>query len=263
MYKKILAGALTGALLTSAVMAADIQVNGSTISQARIDAVMQMMSAQAQAQGQQVDPRMKDMVRDQLITAEVLSQEAVRKGLDKQAAVQAQLQNAQTMTLANQLIAQFQRSAAVSDSDIQAAYDKLKSVTPAKKSYHAQHILVRSQAEANALLDALRKGKPFDQLAREKSIDTGSKANGGDLGWSDASNFVGPFGDALAKLAKGQITASPIHTQFGWHIIKLDDVRTESFPPLASLRAQLQQHLLSDRINKYIGDLRSKAKIVQ
>jgi peptidyl-prolyl cis-trans isomerase C len=263
MYKKIIVGLLSGAFLTSSALASGVQVNGTPISQARIDAVMQIMTAQAQQQGQAVDPRMKDMVRDQLITAEVLSQEAIRKGLNKQPAVEAQLQNAQAMTLANQLISEFQRTSPVTNADILAAYNQIKAATPVKKSYHAQHILVATAAQANAILDALRKGKPFDQLAREQSIDTGSKANGGDLGWSDASNFVGPFGDALAKLAKGQISATPVHTQFGWHIIKLDDVRTEAFPPLASLRQQLQQRLASDRINKYIGDLRAKAKIVQ
>ena len=261
MYKKLLAGVLASALFSGAALAADIQVNGTPISQARIDAVMQMMAAQAQ--GQPVDPRMKDMVRDQLVTAEVLRQEAVRKGLDKSPEVIAELQNMQAMTLANRLVKDFQHTTPVSDSDVKAEYDKLKAVTPAKKSYHAQHILVATEAEANAVLAALRKGKPFAQLAREKSIDTGSKANGGDLGWSDASNFVGPFGDAMTKLSKGQISAKPVQTQYGWHIIKLDDVRTESFPPLATLHAQLAQRILSERLDRYIGELKAKAKIQQ
>jgi len=263
MYKKLLVGVLASAFLSSTVLAGDLKVNGTPISQARIDAVMQMMAAQAQSQGQQVDPRMPEMVRDQLITAEVLSQEAVRKGLDKQPDVQAQLANMRVMALSNQLIKDFERTSPVSDAEIQAAYDEIKAATPAKKSYHAQHILVATEAQANAVLDALRKGKPFDQLARAKSLDTGSKANGGDLGWSDASNFVGPFGDALSKLAKGQITAKAVHTQYGWHIIKLDDVRTEAFPALATLRAQLQQHILSGRIDKYISELKAKAQIQQ
>lgn len=263
MYKKLLAGALVASLLSGAALAAEIQVNGTPISQARIDAVMQMMAAQAQAQGQPVDPRMKDMVRDQLVTAEVLRQEAVRKGLDKAPEVIAELQNMQAMTLANRLVKEYQRTTPVSDSDIKAEYDQLKAATPAKKSYHAQHILVASEAQANAILSALRKGKSFDQLAREKSIDTGSKASGGDLGWADASNFVGPFGEALTKLSKGQISAKPVQTQYGWHIIKLDDVRTETFPPLANLRPQLAQRILSQRLDRYISELKAKAKIQQ
>jgi peptidyl-prolyl cis-trans isomerase C len=263
MQKKRIIAVLAAALLSTSVVAADITVNGSPISQARVDAVMQMMTAQAQTQGQQMDPRMGQMVKDQLITAEILRQEAVRKGLDKTPDVRAELDNMEAMTLANQLIKEYQRTSPVSDADIRAEYDKLKASTPAKKSYHAQHILVATEAQADAVLNALRKGKPFAQLAKEKSLDTGSKATGGDLGWNDASNFVGPFGDELTKLAKGQISPKPVHTQFGWHIIKLDDVRTEPFPPLDNLRAQLAQHIMSDRIDKYVGDLKAKAKITQ
>ncbi|TDR72980.1 peptidylprolyl isomerase [Paludibacterium purpuratum] len=263
MKKTLIAGALACVFAASAVLAADIQVNGSQISQARVDAVTKMMSAQAQAQGQQADPRLPEMVKQQLITAEVLRQEAVRKGIDKQPDVRAEIENAEAMTLANQLIKQFVATTPVTDSDIKAAYDKLKAATPPKKSYHAQHILVKTEAEANAVLVALKKGKPFAALAKEKSIDPGSKGNGGDLGWNDAESFVGPFGDAMTKLAKGQISSKPVQTQYGWHIIKLDDVRTEAFPQMDALRPQLEQQLQSQRIQQYIADLKAKAKIQQ
>lgn len=261
MKKTLIAGALACALLSGAALAGEIVVNGTPISQARIDAVMQAMNAQAQAQGQQADPRLPEMVREQMITAEILRQEAVRKGIDKQPDVRAELENAQAMTLANHLIKNFVSSTPVSESDVRAEYDKLKAATPPKKTYHAQHILVKTQAEANAILAALKKGKPFAQLAREKSIDPGSKANGGDLGWNDAATFVGPFGDALTQLAKGQISSKPVQTQYGWHIIKLDDVRTEAFPTFDALRPQIEQHMQSQRIEQYIGELKAKAKI--
>jgi peptidyl-prolyl cis-trans isomerase C len=263
MKKTLIAGALACAMLSGAALAGDIAVNGTPISQARIDAVMQAMSAQAQSQGQQADPRLPAMVREQMITAEVLRQEAVRKGIDKQPEVRAELENAQAMTLANHLIQSFVRSTPISESDVRAAYDKLKAATPAKKTYHAQHILVKTEAQANAIIAALKKGKPFAQLAKEKSLDPGSKENGGDLGWNDASTFVGPFGDALTHLAKGQITSKPVQTQYGWHIIKLDDVRTEAFPAFDALRPQIEQHLQSQRIEQYIADLKAKAKIQQ
>ncbi|BEV71297.1 MULTISPECIES: peptidylprolyl isomerase [unclassified Paludibacterium] len=263
MKKTLIAGTIACALAAGAVLAADIQVNGTTISQARFDAVAKMMNAQAQAQGQQADPRLPEMIKQQLITAEVLRQEAVRKGIDKLPEVRAELDNAEAMTLANQLIKQFVASNPVSESDLKAEYDKLKAATPEKKSYHAQHILVKTEAEANAVIAALKKGKPFAQLAKEKSIDPGSKANGGDLGWNEPETFVPEFGQAMAKLAKGQITAKPVKTQFGWHIIKLDDVRTEEFPKLEALRPQLEQQLQGERIQKYIADLKAKAKIQQ
>lgn len=263
MKKTLIASAIACALLSGAVMAGDLVVNGTTISQARIDAVLQTMTAQAQAQGQQVDPRLPEMVREQMITAEILRQEAVRKGIDKQPDVKAELQNAEAMTLANHLIKEFVRTSPISESDARAEYDKLKAATPPKKTYHAQHILVKTEAEANAIIASLKKGKPFAALAKEKSIDPGSKANGGDLGWNDASTFVGPFGDALTHLAKGQITSKPVQTQYGWHIIKLDDVRTEEFPPFDNVRAQIEQQMQSQRVDQYINDLKAKAKVQQ
>lgn len=261
MKKTLIAGIMACLMASGSVLAADIQVNGTTISPERVNIIVKMMSAQAQAQGQPADPKMADMVRQQLITAEVLRQAAVKQGLDKNAVVQAELQNAEAMTLANSLIKQYIKANPVTDSEIQQAYDKLKAETPAKKSYHAQHILVATKAEANAIIAALKKGKPFAELAKTKSIDPGSKGNGGDLGWNEAQNFVQPFAEALGKLSKGQITPRPVQTQFGWHIIKLDDVRTESFPPLDAMRAQLTQQQQGQKIEKYIADLKAKARI--
>ena len=166
MHKKRLIAVLTCALLSTSVIAADITVNGQTITPARVDAIMKAAQNQAQAQGQQLDPNMSQMVRDQLITAEVLRQEAIREGLDQKPEVRAEIENMQAMTLANQLVQQYQKANPVSDTDIRAEYDRVKANAPAKKSYHVQHILVKTEKEANALLDALRKGKPFAQLAK-------------------------------------------------------------------------------------------------
>jgi peptidyl-prolyl cis-trans isomerase C len=253
MRRLSLAAALSAALLSSTVMAASAAAPA--ISQARIDAVIHTL----EAQGQQITPKMRDSIRDQLATAEILRQEAVRKGLDKSPEYQAELQNMQSMTLANRLISDFQRSHPVSDSELKATYAKLKAQTPERKSYHSRHILVKTEAEAKALLEALKKGKPFAQLAKEKSVDPGSKDNGGDLGWTDASAFVGPFAEALTKLSKGQVTSKPVQTQFGWHIIQLEDVRSEGLPPLETIRPQLQQRAAAAQIDQYINSLKAKA----
>lgn len=251
MRRLSLVAAVSAALFSSTLMAA----TAPAIPQARIDAVIRTL----ESQGQQITPKMRDAIRDQLATAEILRQEAVRKGLDKSPEYQAELQNMQSMTLANRLINDFQRSHPVSEADLKAAYAKLKAETPERKSYHSRHILVKTEAEAKALLDTLKKGKPFAQLAKEKSIDPGSKDNGGDLGWTEASAFVGPFADALTKLAKGQVTAKPVQTQFGWHIIQLEDVRSEGLPPLEALRPQLQQRALAAQVDAYINALKTKA----
>jgi peptidyl-prolyl cis-trans isomerase C len=250
MRRFTLAAGLTAALFSANLLAAAPV----TISDARIDAVARTL----EAQGQQVNPKMREAIRDQLATAEILRQEAVRKGLDKSADYQAELQNMQAMSLANRLINAFQRTHPVTDSDLKAAYAKLKASTPEHKSYHARHILVKTEAEAKAIIDLLRKGKPFAQLAKEKSIDPGSKDNGGDLGWADAGTFVGPFSDALTKLAKGEITQQPVQTQYGWHVIQLDDVRSEGLPPLENIRPQLEQRAQAERVEQYINSLKGK-----
>jgi len=122
---------------------------------------------------------------------------------------------------------------------------------------------VKTEAEAQAVLSALKKGKPFDQLAKEKSIDPGSKVNGGDLGWNEPATFVAPFSEAMIKLTKGQVSATPVKTQFGFHIIKLDDVKVEAAPPVDALRPQLEQRIQSQRIEALIKDLKAKAKVQQ
>jgi len=251
MRKTLVAASLMAAVAGSSFAAAP------AVSQARIDAIVRSL----QAQGQQVTPEQREMVRNQLVTAELLKQDAEKKGLDKTPEFRAELENMQTMALANQAIRDFQRRNPVTDSQLKAEYDRLVAQMPAKKSYHARHILVKTEAEAKAVIEALRKGKAFDELAREKSLDPGSKANGGDLGWADAANFVGPFGDALTKLSKGQVTSTPVKTEFGWHVIKLDDVRTESAPPLEALKPQLAQKIGQERVDQYINDLKAKAGV--
>ncbi|RXZ42185.1 peptidylprolyl isomerase [Crenobacter cavernae] len=252
MRKTLVISALAVAFAGQLVVAAP----AAPVSQSRVDAVIRTL----EAQGQQVTPQTRDMVREQLATADLLSQAAVKKGLDKTPEFRAELENMQAMSLANRLIRDYQKSNPVTETELKAAYAKLKAEMPEKKSYHARHILVKTEAEANAVIDALKKGKPFDALAKEKSLDPGSKANGGDLGWADAENFVPPFAEALTRLSKGQVTSKPVKTEFGWHVIKLDDVKTESAPPLDAIRQQLEQRVMSAKVDKFIEGIKAQAK---
>lgn len=253
MKKTTLALALS-AMLSGQAFAAS--VNGQAISPERIRAAGEMM----QAQGGQAAPQ---QVVDQLITAEVLRQEALKRGIDKQPAVRAQLDNLQAMTLADALLRDHVKRNPVTDAKLRAEYDALKAQMPAKKQFKARHILVKSEAEANAVIDALRKGKPFAQLAKEKSQDPGSAQQGGELGWSAPDVYVKPFGDALAKLSKGQVTATPVKTDFGYHVIQLEDVKEESLPPLDTIRPQLTQRVQGQMVESYIQSLKAKAQIAQ
>ncbi|UTH73403.1 peptidylprolyl isomerase [Chromobacterium sp. IIBBL 290-4] len=260
MRKLLLTSAVVAALAGSAIAIAGPTINGQQISDARIDAVAKMM----EAQGQNVTPQARDQIKDQLVTAEVLRQEAVKQGLDKSPDFAAELANMQAMALANRLIKNYEKANPISDEQLKAEYDKLVASVPETKQFHARHILVKSEAEAKAVIEALKKGKAFDKLAKEKSQDPGSKANGGDLGWQEAGTFVAPFSEAMSKLAKGEVTAKPVKTEFGWHVIKLDDVRTQrNVPPLDEIRPQLTQRVMGSRVEKYVSDLKAKAQIQQ
>ncbi|WP_227108126.1 peptidylprolyl isomerase [Chromobacterium rhizoryzae] len=258
MRKILLTSALVAAFAGSAIVVAGPVVNGQAITDARIDAVVKMM----EAQGQPANPQARDMVKDQLVTAEVLRQEAVKKGLDKSSEFAAELANMQAMALANRLIKDYEKSNPVSDADLKAEYDKLVASVPETKQYHARHILVKTEAEAKAVIDALKKGKSFDKLAKEKSQDPGSKDKGGDLDWQEAGTFVAPFSEAMTKLSKGEVTAKPVKTEFGWHVIKLDDARVQrNVPALDDIRPQLTQRIMGGRVEKLIAELKAKAQI--
>lgn len=246
--------------LTSLTSFAAPSVNGVTISDARVHLVLKQIEAQ---QGQPVSAAIKKEIIAQLINSELLRQQALKEGLDKTPDYQAQLQNIQAMVLAQRYIEDFQQRNPVTEAQLKAEYEKLKAEFPAKKSYHAQHILVKTEAEAQAILAALKKGKPFAKLAEEKSQDPGSKNQGGDLGWFDPNSMVPEFAKAVTKLSKGQITQQPVKTQYGWHVIRLEDTRTEQAPTLEALKPQLMQRLMGQRITELLDKLRASAKITE
>ncbi|MDE1716194.1 peptidylprolyl isomerase, partial [Chromobacterium amazonense] len=136
----------------------------------------------------------------------------------------------------------------------------LKAATPSKE-YHARHILVKTEKEANAILAQLKKGKSFDALAKAKSDDLGSKNSGGDLGWSDPGQYVKEFGDAMVALKPGEITQTPVKSQYGYHIIKLEGAREAEGPKFEDVKPQLQQEMQRTAFDKMIQDLKGKAKV--
>ncbi len=149
----------------------------------------------------------------------------------------------------------------VSDAETKAAYEEYKKAY-GDKEYNARHILVKTEAEAVEIIGKLNKGGDFAKIAKEKSEDQGSKDKGGDLGWFSPATMVKPFSDAVGKLAKGAVTAEPVQTQFGWHVIKNVDTRVAQ--PLAydKVKEGLQKNLQQRNLEKMMADLRSKAKIV-
>jgi peptidyl-prolyl cis-trans isomerase C len=236
-------------------------VNGVPVSEARVDYIVKTQIQQ----GQKDSPELRKNVADVLITREVLTQEAIKKGFDKDPAVVTQMDMAKQEFLIRAYFEDFIKRNPVSDEEITAEYEKIKAAQGGtdRKEYRAAHILLKDEKTANAVLAQINKanGKNFAQLAKAKSEDTGSKKLGGDLDWSDGSNYVKEFSDAMMKLKKGEWTKKPVKTKFGYHIILLEDVRPVQFPPLDQVKDRISQQMLAQKRDKEIEALRAGAKI--
>src|SRR5690606_7891485 len=156
--------------------------------------------------------------------------------------------------------ADWQEKNPVTDADTKAEYDKFAAAN-AGKEYRARHILVDTEAEANAILAAIKGGAKFEDQAKQKSKDPGSGANGGDLDWPSASSYVAEFSEAMVKLDKGQMADAPVKSQFGWHIIRVDDVREAQLPAYDEVKDQIAQQMLQQKMAEYQHSLREKAKV--
>jgi peptidyl-prolyl cis-trans isomerase C len=231
-------------------------VNGISIPQARID----LRVKAAAAQGQPDTPELRKAIREDMINLEVISQEAKKKGLDKDTDVIEQTALAKESVLVGAYVQDYAKSHPLSDDQLKQEYEKLKT-NLGTKEYKVSHILVDSEDEAKAIIKQLGKKGNFEKIAKEKSKDAGSAEKGGSLGWAVPTNFVAPFANAMLSLKKGTYTKDPVKTQFGWHVIKMDDERSLKVPSFEELKPQIQQRLQQQQIQDMIADLRSKAKI--
>lgn len=230
-------------------------VNGQPISQAVFDAFL----AEQKAQGAPDSANLKDAVKEELVRREVLAQEAKKKNLDKKPEVQGQIELAKQAVLIRAYLSDYVRTHPISDSELKAEYDKIKA-SLGKTEYKARHVLVETEDQAKAIIAKLDKGEKFADLAKQ-SKDPGSKDKGGDLGWSAPNAYVPPFAEALAKLKKGEYTKVPVKTNFGYHVIELDDSRPLTPPSFDQVKQQLEQRVGNQKIEALVKDLRDKAKV--
>jgi peptidyl-prolyl cis-trans isomerase C len=258
--KTRMATSLAAALLLSAPLtvthAQGVKVNGKEIPASRIEAVVKNQIAQ----GRQDTPDLRNNIKEELINREIVVQEAVKKGLDKQANVAAQIDFTRQEILFRAYLEDYLRNNPVNEEALKKEYERIKPQLPAKE-YHVRHILVEKEDEAKGLIAQIKKGGNFEKLAAEKSKDPGSKVKGGDLDWAPAERYVKPFGDALTKLKKGQMTEAPVQTQFGWHVIRLEDERATKVPTFEEAKGELQQLMQRQLVQKVVADLRAKAKV--
>ncbi len=249
----IIAGAIL--ITTSAHAQNAAVVNGKPIPSSRVDEFIQALSQQ----GRPDTPELRAMVRDELIAQELFVQEAERRGIGNGADVKRQIEEARRNILMRALVRDEVNSNAVSEAEVRAEYDRLAR-QEADKEYKARHILVDTEEEAKDIIAKLEAGEDFESLAKQ-SKDPGSAENGGDLDWNTPDTFVKEFGDAMVALEKGETTETPVKTQFGFHVIRLDDVRDAEPPPLAEVSPQIRQQLERKRIQDLQSKLREAARI--
>lgn len=252
--------AIAFGLMVPTAQAADTNVatvNGKPIKQSLVDYI----SKDATARGQNVDANVRSIIVNKLISSELVVQEAQKQGLDKQPDYIAKEELLRRELLVNTYIENFLKKNTVSEADIKAEYEKFKAQV-GDKEFSARHILVSTEAEAKDVIAQLGKGGDFAKLAKDKSKDPGSKDKGGDLGWFPPAAMVKPFSDAVGTLKKGQVTQTPVQTQFGWHVIKLEDTRTAQPPTYDKVKDNLKKQVQQRNLEKMLSDLRAKAKIV-
>ena len=247
---------LTLGALTSTYAQNVAIVNGKAVPKTRVEALAQQVARS----GRPVTPEIEAQIKDEVIAREVFMQEAQKKGLDATDDYRAQLELARQTILIRELFSEFQKNNPVTEADIKAEFDKFVSANSGKE-YRARHILVEKEDQAKAIIASIKKGQKFEEIAKKQSKDPGSGANGGDLDWASPGNFVKEFSDAMMALKKGQMTENAVKTQFGYHIIRLDDVREAQLPKFDDVKPQIAQQLTQTKLNNYQQDLRSKAKV--
>ncbi|GAB1389240.1 MAG: hypothetical protein AMXMBFR78_29100 [Rubrivivax sp.] len=254
--------ALRHALAVVAVLAAGAAaaqniaiVNGKPVPKARVDTLIQ----QAEKAGQAVSPEMQQQARDQVVLREIFTQEAERRGLQTSADYRGQMELARQSILIRSLFEDFRAKNPITDEAAKAEYDKFKAQA-AGTEYRARHILVESEDEAKALIAQIKAGASFEELAKKASKDPGSGANGGDLDFAKPDAYVKEFSEAMTQLKKGEMTQTPVKSQFGYHIIRLDDTRQAEFPDFEAVKAQIKQRLEQVKLQEFQESLRAKAK---
>jgi peptidyl-prolyl cis-trans isomerase C len=260
MKKQLLAALTLAALASTLAGTAFAQnvaiVNGKAVSKERLEALAQQYARA----GRPVTQDMQGQLREELIAREVFAQAAVARGLDATDDYKNQLELTKQSLLIRELFTDFQNKNPVTDAEVKAEYDKFAAAN-AGKEYRARHILVEKEAQAKDIIARLKKGAKFEDLAKRLSKDPGSGANGGDLDWANPNGYVKEFSDALVALGKGKITEAPVKSQFGFHVIRLDDIRDVQLPKLEEVKPQIAQQLQQQRIGTFQQELRLKAKV--
>ena len=260
MKKKLLLATAMASLLALGATGAMAQnvaiVNGKAVPKTRLDALAQQVAKS----GRPVTPEIEGQLREEVIAREVFMQEAEKQGIATSDEFKAQMELARQTLMIRELFANYQKANPVTDADLKAEYDKFAAANGGKE-YKARHILVEKEADAQAIIASLKKGGKFEDIAKKQSKDPGSGSKGGDLDWANPSSYVPEFTEALLKLSKGQMTDTPVKSQFGYHIIRVDDIRSAQLPAFEEVKPQIAQQMQQQKLAAFQEELRKKAKI--
>jgi peptidyl-prolyl cis-trans isomerase C len=230
-------------------------VNGKPVPKSEFDLYITNMSRQA---GRDVSEEQKGEMLDQYIKMQLAAEEAEKAGVEKDAKVRDQLALARLQVLLEAGMQKYLDSHPVADSELRPEYDRQVAAMP--REYHARHILVDDQAVAEAITKELEKGADFAKLAAKRSKDSTSKS-GGDLGWFTLDSMVKPFSDAVRTLAPGELTKQPVHSEFGWHVIKLEESRASNAPPFEEVKDRVKTIVQRKKLQTHLDELVKAAKI--
>jgi peptidyl-prolyl cis-trans isomerase C len=198
-------------------------------------------------------------VLDELINMKLLASQGLKDGVDKDPDVAGRLDVVRIRVLADSASQKYLKDKEPTDAELHAEFDTAIAAMD-KTEYHARHILVPSKEVADQVIKKIKGGAKFEDVAKAQSTD-GSKANGGDLGWFTLTRMAKPFGDAVKNLKKGEMTQEPVQTQFGWHVIKLEDTRETAPPPFEQVKAQVSNGVIQKKLQAYVETLKKTAKI--
>ena len=253
-YLRLLAVIVSAAVLPASAQNLAI-VNGKAIPSSRVEAMVKQMVQQ----GQKDSPEMRSMIKEELINREILAQEADRQGVSSRPEIKNQVDLARQSIVIRALAQEFMAKHPVKEEEMKAEYDKFKAQSGGKE-YHARHILVEKEEDAKGIISKLKSGTKFEELTKG-SKDPVSAQHGGDLGWAPANAFVKPFSDAMVALKVGEFSQTPVQTEFGFHVIKLEEIRDAQVPKFEEVKAQISESLQQKKLQAFQQDLKKKAKI--
>ena len=231
-------------------------VNGQSLTSAQFELFTKAIAGKVPSE---LNAAQRSQALDTLVRAEVVAQQAEKEGLDKQGDATPSLALARLQILEQAAMVNFLKDHKATEAELKAEYDAQVAAMP-KTQYKARHILVKTKEEADQMIAELKKGAKFEKLAADHSLD-GSKNNGGDLGWFSPGNMVKPFAEAVAQLKKGETTQTPVQTEFGWHVIRLDDTRETTPPAFDTVKDRLVQIVEAKKFKAYGDGLVSAAKV--